>query len=231
MKRCSQGAGPMDLTAQGISRRRLSSAFGLAPARFDGVEPWAFGGQGAEQNPYPFPCSLDLTVMFLDPLLDFPAKVPGGIVPQQEQRLLAQGLQLATDPRQESGGHPTDRAALHKAQPDLLLGWGGRGMPAYQQSIAGQGLGVWVIFGNRLLHQTPGTTRIRPGVQAGVSQPAKPGLILEAQSPVWMSGRQANQSVPSSFFSSICWAGAGDPLLGPRRAPLSGLGWLGWSLH
>src|ERR687896_2521620 len=89
-------------------------AFGMDPARFDGVEPRAFGGQGAGQNPYPLAISLDPAVVFLNPALYFLAKVPGGVVPHQEQGLLAQRLQLATNPHQESDSHPTDGTTLHK---------------------------------------------------------------------------------------------------------------------
>src|ERR687895_340751 len=108
-------------------------ALGMDPVGFYRVEPGAFGGQGAGQNPYPPSFSFDLTVVLLNPALHFLAKVPGGIVPHQERGLLAQSLQLATDPRQESGGHPTDGATLHKPPRHSSIGPGvqaGAGQPA-----------------------------------------------------------------------------------------------------
>ena len=182
-------------------------ALGMDPVGFYRVEPGAFGGQGAGQNPYPPSFSFDLTVVLLNSALYFLAKVPGGVVPHQERGLLAQHLQLATDPRQESGGHPTDGATLHKAQPHFLLGWGGRGLPAHHKPIAGQGFGARVILGQGLLHQPPRHSSIGPGVQAGAGQPAKPTLVLEPQDPVRMGGRQPNQPVPSPFFRA--YAGSG----------------------
>src|ERR687892_37510 len=96
-------------------------ALGMDPVGFYRVVPGAFGGQGAGQNPYPPSFSFDLTVVLLNPALHFLAKVPGGVVPHQEQGLLAQHLQLATDPRKENGGYPADGASLHKTQPHFLL--------------------------------------------------------------------------------------------------------------
>src|SRR5918999_1446907 len=182
-------------------------AFGMGPAGFYGVEPGTLGGQGTGQNPYPLPFPFDLTVMLLNPALYVLTNVPGGIIPHQEQSLLAQRLQLATAPLQESDGYATDRMALHKAQPDLFLGWFLAGLPPPQQSIASQGLGVWVIFGNRLLYQMPGMTGIGPGVYLGAGQPAKPALILEAQNPSRVGSRQADQPVSGPFFRA--YAGSG----------------------
>src|ERR671914_868878 len=181
--------------------------FGMDPVRFDGVEPRAFGGQGTGENAHPLASALDRAVVFPNPVFHFLTDVPGGVVPHQERGLLAQHLQLATDPRQESGGHPTDGATLHKAQPHFLLGWGGRGLPAHHKPIAGQGFGARVILGQGLLHQPPRHSSIGPGVQAGAGQPAKPTLVLEPQDPVRMGGRQPNQPVPSPFFRA--YAGSG----------------------
>src|SRR5918996_4157 len=181
-------------------------AFGMDPARFYGVEPGAFGGQEAGQNPYPRSCPFDLTVVLLDPALDLLANVPGGIVPHQEQRFLTQSFQLATDPGQERDRHPADGTTLHKAQPDLL-GWGVSGPPAHQQPITSQGFGVRVILGHRLLYQRQRLASLGPGVHPGASQPAEPTLILEAQGPVRMGGRQENQPISGPFFRA--YAGSG----------------------
>src|SRR5919106_1664703 len=181
--------------------------FGMDPARFDGVEPRAFGGQGTGENAHPLASALDRAVVFPNPVFHFLTDVPGGIVPHQEQRLFAQRLQLATNPLQESEGHPTDGATLHKAQPHFLLGWGGSGLPAHHKPIAGQGFGARVILGQGLLHQPPRHSSIGPGVQAGLGQPAKPGLILKAQGPVRLGGRQADQPVSGPFFR--VYAGSG----------------------
>src|ERR687895_1580456 len=189
-------------------------ALGMDPTGFYRVEPGAFGGQGTGQDADSFPFPLDSAVVGLYPAPPFLAKGAGGGAPHQEQRLLAQSLQLATDPRQESGGHPTDGATLHKAQPHFLLGWGGRGLPAHHKPIAGQGFGFWGIFGNRVRYQPPGTTYICPGVQAGVSQSAKPALIFKAQGPVRRGGCQTDQAVPNPFFRAY-WPAASAPLSGP----------------
>src|ERR671919_3027105 len=123
-------------------------AFGMGPAGFDGIEPGTLGGQGTGQNPYPLASALDSAVVVLNPALYFLANVPGGVVPHQEPRLLAQRLQLATNPHQESDSHPTDGTTLHKTQPPFLLQRFLAGLPGQQKPITSQGLGVWVSFGD-----------------------------------------------------------------------------------
>jgi hypothetical protein len=59
---------------------------------------------------------------------------------------------------------------------------------------------IRIILGQGLLYQPPGLARLSPGVQAGLGQPAQPGLILETQGPVWMGGRQAHQPVPRPLY-------------------------------
>src|SRR5919106_2282259 len=199
------------------------SALGMDPTGFYGVEPGALDGQEAGQDADPFPFLLHPAVVVLDPALDLLADVPGGIVPHQEESLFAQGLQFATGPAQKLGGHPTDGTTIDKPQPYFLLRRRFRGHPTHQQPIAGQGLGVRVVLGDRLLYQPQGLTSLGPGVQAGPGQAAKPGLVLEAQGPVRMGGRQAAQPVARPFFRAYAGSGLVIHFLArcqrtPRRA-------------
>jgi hypothetical protein len=81
--------------------------------------------------------------------------------------------------------------------------------------ITSQGLGVWVILGQGLFHQTQRLSGISPGMEAGVGQPAKPepalslpkGLILEAQGPVRMVSCHGNQPIPGPFFGHMLGRG------------------------
>jgi hypothetical protein len=64
-------------------------ALGMDPARFYRIEPRTPDGQETGENTHPLPGSLDPPVVFLGPTPHFLANVPGGIVPHQEQSLLA----------------------------------------------------------------------------------------------------------------------------------------------
>src|SRR5918996_446544 len=182
-----------------LTLRLHDGAFAMHPAWFNWVQPGTFHRQQAGQDADPT-FLLGGNVVFFEPTLDPLADVPGGIVPHQQQSPFAQGLQFATDPRQEPSGHPTDWATIDKAQPYFLLRHPFRVQPTHQQPVAGQGFGVRVILGHRLLHQPQGVAHLAPGVRPGPGQPAKPGLVLEAQGPVRMGGRQADQPVPGPLF-------------------------------
>src|ERR671919_1466377 len=68
--------------------------FGMDPARFDGVEPRAFGGQGTGENAHPLASALDRAVVFPNPVFHFLTDVPGGIVPHQEHAFLPSASSL-----------------------------------------------------------------------------------------------------------------------------------------
>src|SRR5215211_223152 len=74
------------------------AAFAVHPGRFDGVEPGALDGQVAGDDPDAVAALLDLAVVVTGPVADLLADVPGGVVPEQEQRLLASRLELAAAP-------------------------------------------------------------------------------------------------------------------------------------
>src|SRR3954468_1416924 len=82
------------------------------PGRLDGVEPGALTRQIAGDEADALPALLDLAVVVVDPVADLLADVPGGIVPDHEERLLAGGLELAAAPAQVVDGHRTDGAAI-----------------------------------------------------------------------------------------------------------------------
>src|SRR3954471_2800187 len=68
------------------------------PGRLDGVEPGALARQIAGDEADALPVLLDLAVVVADPGAHLLADVPGGVVPDHEQGLLAGGLELAAAP-------------------------------------------------------------------------------------------------------------------------------------
>src|SRR5215210_8847610 len=175
-------------------------ALGVHPLRLDRVEPGALDRQLTDHQAYPLPARLDLPVMGADPGPDLLADVPGGVVPDQQQRRLAARRRRLAAPVEEDGRYRADRPAVEEAQPDLAqLG--------QQQPGAGQGLLVGVVLGDRLLDQPQRPVPVRPGVQGGGRQAAPPDLVLEAEEPVGVGRRPADQAVARPFFRS--YAGSG----------------------
>src|SRR5207248_5920506 len=185
----------------------LCTAPVVAWSWFDRVEPGAFGGQIASEQADALAGLLDLAVVLAHPRAHDLRVVPGGVVPDQQHGPLAARLGLLGTPTQEVNGHRADRAALDKAQPELLAA-AGRGVPAArQETIAGQGFGVRVVTRDRLLDQSQRVLVILPGVQGRLSQPTPPHFILEAQEPLRMPLGQPDQTVAPGFFSRILRSG------------------------
>jgi hypothetical protein len=113
------------------------ASFAVPPAGFDGVKPGALAGQVAGDDADAVAVLFDLAVVVADPVADLVAAVPGGVVPDQEQGLLAGGVELAAAPGEVVDGDRADRAAVDEAQPDLVVGLlVGRVRPQ-QQAVAG----------------------------------------------------------------------------------------------
>src|SRR4051794_35736257 len=85
------------------------AAFAVDPGGFDGVEPGALNWQVAGDDPNTDAALLDLAAVVTDPVTHQLADVPGGIVPDQEQGVLAGRLEFAAAPVQIVDGDSTDR--------------------------------------------------------------------------------------------------------------------------
>jgi hypothetical protein len=200
-------ADPIDQLGGGQQPSRLDhAALGVEPHRLDGIEPRALGRQGATDDADAGACLLDPLVVSPDPGPDLGADVPGGVVPDQQQGRLAVGLELGATPGQELGGERADRAAVDEAQPDVLPPAAARRGRPDQQAVAGRRLRVGIVFGDRLLDEVEWPV-VGPGVQARGRQPAPPDLVLEAQGPLGVRGRQPEQAIARPFFRA--YAGSG----------------------
>src|SRR5512147_1146415 len=74
-------------------------ALGMNPARFDPIQPGALNRQLTDHDPHTTD-PLGMAVMRPNPTADFLAEMPTGIVPHQQQSLLAIGLQRGADARE-----------------------------------------------------------------------------------------------------------------------------------
>src|ERR687897_1248195 len=178
-------------------------ALTVNPLGLHGVEPGAFGGQIAAYDPHPVEGAfLDLVVVFFDPTTSFFAYVPGSVIPDQKPHLLALPIELTGAPGEKPGGYPAYRTPLHKAYPRLFE-------LRHIEPIAGDGFGIGIVFGDRMLDEAQGLALLAEAVQGGQSHPAPPALILVADGPtLGVVLGQLDQSVAHPFFLS--YSGSGE---------------------
>jgi len=181
-------------------------AFAMEPVRFNGVKPRTLGRQATAHNAHAFTRLLDLGIVSAQPLTYLATGMPRGVIPDQQQGLLASNLQVSATPGQKLGGQAANGPAIHEAQPDFLRGLA---QARQQQPITGQGFGVAISFRHALFYLSQRPPFLTPGMHAGAGQTTPPGLIFEAQHPFGVNARQVNQTVPSPFF----WAYAGSGLV------------------
>ncbi len=81
---------------------RDGAALAVDPLWLDRVEPRAFNRQAAGDDPHAYSGGLDLAVVDAEPGPDFLADVPGGVIPDQQQRRLPCRRQTLDAPRQEA---------------------------------------------------------------------------------------------------------------------------------
>ena len=92
----------------------------MQPVRLDAVNPGTLAGQAAGDDPDTRALLPDRSVVVADPSTYLFADMPGGVIPDHEQRLLVQLGQLVAAPSQVLRGNAADRTAIDKTQPDLF---------------------------------------------------------------------------------------------------------------
>jgi hypothetical protein len=161
------------------------------PMRFQRIEPGAFPGPAAGEEPHPA-VPLHSLVMGAKPAAHWLATVPGGVIPDPHEEALALSGSALGQPAEQCRGDVADGAPLDTAQEDLV----GVGAP---QAITAECVGSGLPFRHHFLQQVQGSFG-RPGGPGGVRQPAPPGLIETAQDPIGMRGCHAHQPVAALFF-------------------------------
>ncbi len=94
--------------------------FAMNPLRLDGIEPWALGGQQTRHYPDPMAAGFDLAVVGGDPASHLMAFMPGGVVPDKKQSLLAPLLEPVATPPKKPCGYGAHRPTVHEPQPGLF---------------------------------------------------------------------------------------------------------------
>src|SRR5215212_8574595 len=103
MRLMSTAENPTDPIGELISAQQTLGLYHLSlavdPLGLYGVQPRALLGQQATDDPHSTPALFDLTVMPAEPAPDLTAYVPTGVVPDEEQDLLAKRFELLAAPR------------------------------------------------------------------------------------------------------------------------------------
>src|SRR4051794_15155497 len=166
------------------------------------VQPRALLRQKAAYDPNTFLLALlHLPVVLAHPPPNLLAYVPAGVVPHQDQDLLAGLRQLLRAPRKEARSYPAHRSPLDEPQPRPLVEFG------QVQPIAGDGLRIWVVFGDRALLQAQRFAVLAPSVQRGKGQSAPPRLVLETHHPPRIALGETDQPVAAPFFRAYSGSG------------------------
>src|ERR687889_322205 len=149
-------------------------AFAMNPLGLDCIEPRALGRQKARHYPHPsFATTVfDLAVVGADRASDLMALVPGGIVPDQKQGLLAPLLEPVAAPREELRGYGAHRPTIHEPKPSLSE-------LRQIKPVAGEGLRLRIIlsrspfFGHTPDRGSPSS--VWPSASAPPASRASPG--------------------------------------------------------
>src|SRR5215510_15901464 len=102
-----------------LACRLDNGALAVYPMRLDRIQPRAFDWQPQDEDSHPA-FSLHSLIMPFDPATHFPALVPGGIVPDQDQHPFAFFSQLPNYPFQEVGRDLAYGPSIYEAQHQLV---------------------------------------------------------------------------------------------------------------
>src|SRR5215211_1232846 len=196
---------PADPICQLVSREQPVGldhlALAVDPLGLYGIEPRALLGQKAAYDPHSAATVFDSAVVRGDRFSNLFGGVPASVVPDQNPHPLACCFELLAAPRKEAGSYPAHGPTIHEAQPHLLK-------LRHVEPVAGDGLRIGVVFGDRLFDEAQGLTRIAPAAQGRPRQPAPPSFIQETHDPVETAVGQADQSVAPPFF--LAYSGSGE---------------------
>src|SRR5215218_2065158 len=188
-------------------------ALAMNPFRLDGVQPRTLLREQATDDPHPTAALLHFSVVFAEPSPHLPGDMPACVVPDQKKGLLAKSFEPLAAPREKPRGYGAHGSAVDEPYPHVLEPW-------KVEAVAGYGLRVGVVFGDRLLDHARGLALLTEGAQSGQRHPAPPTFVQKADGPQRVGVGCLHQSVASfaSLFSFVQGVGGGDPPLGPLPA-------------
>src|SRR5215211_4916642 len=114
------------------------------PLWLDGVQPRTLLGQKTTHDPHPASAVLDFSVVSSEPAPDLPGDVPASVVPDEEHNLLSNRFEPLAAPLKKLSRYTAHGPAVDESQPRLMEFW-------QIESVAGDGLRLGIVFGDRLL--------------------------------------------------------------------------------
>ena len=135
-------------------------AFTVYPLGLYGVQPRTLLRKKATDDPHAFAAFFNFSVVFAEPPPHLFGNVPACVVPDEQQNLLADRFELFTAPLKKLSRYGTYGSSVHKPQPRLVEFW-------QIESLAGDGLWLGVVFGNRSLEEALGLAFLGPATQSG----------------------------------------------------------------
>src|SRR5215217_6705354 len=177
--------------------------FAMDPLGFYGIKPRALLWQQAAYDPHSLAAFSDPAVVITEPAPDLFGDMPAGVVPNQEQHLLADLFEPLAAPLKEPGRYAAHRPPIYESQPPLL------GDLWQVESVTRDGFRLGVVLGDRLLDEAQRLALLGEAAQGGQSHPAPPALVQETHRPGFGVDRShVHQSVAPPFFLS--YRGSGE---------------------
>ena len=169
----------------------------MHPLRLNRVQPGAFHRQPAGNKPHASPVGFHTLIVGADPRADGLARVPRGVIPDEQQSGEALPRQAVAAPGEKICRHGADGAPGDKSELHLL---GTLRRAAHQQSITRQGFRVGIIFGTRQFLKPGDGFGLDPTLLGGLSQTAPPDFIGKTERPCRMISGQPDEAVALFFF-------------------------------
>src|SRR5918995_1351426 len=177
-------------------------ALAVNPLRFDGVQPRALLRKQATDDPYPLSALFDSAVVGTEPTPHLFGDVPTGVVPDENENLLANGFELSHAPLEKAPRYRRNRPSVHEPDPRPIES-------GQVESVTAYGFRLGVVLGDRPLDEARGLALLGPGVERGQGHPAPPALVQEAHRPgVGIGLGHFHQSIATPFFLS--YRGSGE---------------------
>ena len=161
------------------------------PMRLNAIQPRAFRRQLTHDDSHS-PLLLGFPIVCSRPATHRLRDRPRGIIPYQQQCLLAFLDQSSTDPLEKLCRNTRHWPATHEPQPDLFA-------ICAQQPVTANGLRIFIRLIDRVLYQ-PQRVSLRPTVQPGLSEATPPDFIYITQYPGRVLVGQTDQSLTRLFL-------------------------------
>src|ERR671910_1023237 len=147
--------------------------FAVNPLGLYSVQPRTLLGKQATHDPHALSAVFDLSVVFAEPPPDLPGYVPAGVVPDEQEDLLAQLFQPFQAPREKLRGYGAYGPSVDEPYPHVVE-------PRKVEPVAGDGFRLGVVLCDRPLDHARWAPLLAEGAQSRQGHPAPPAFVQKA---------------------------------------------------